>query len=240
MTILREFTAKPRHLHVVFTFWVYIYTNPPPPVPSFLLTLNQSPKDIAGSDITNCLTHTCQSCMTGYADIGGYRGYHVLCMILSWHQVVPRHTSFNDYLVSYGCYSNTTMCHSLYSVSKIVSKILSHSIGKLCQYQLRMADCQCYHGNPFLLHELRWGHLGTRSWNKPFLSISNDGQGSEPVCPTTSPEMSDSRCLGRADTAADRLLPRTSLASQDTRQQWIVLWHTPNQQWTDTEMAEDA
>jgi len=34
-----------------------VHTNPPPPVPPFLLTLNQSPKDIAGSGITNCLTH---------------------------------------------------------------------------------------------------------------------------------------------------------------------------------------
>jgi len=33
-----------------------VCTNPPPPVPPFLLTLNQSPKEIAGSDITNCLT----------------------------------------------------------------------------------------------------------------------------------------------------------------------------------------
>ena len=35
-----------------------VYTNPPSPVPPFLLTLNQSPKEIAGSGITNCLTHT--------------------------------------------------------------------------------------------------------------------------------------------------------------------------------------
>ena len=28
------------------------YTNPPPPVTPFLFTLNQSPKDIADSDIT--------------------------------------------------------------------------------------------------------------------------------------------------------------------------------------------
>ena len=35
-----------------------VYTSPPPPVPPFLLTLNQSPKEIAGSDITNSLTHT--------------------------------------------------------------------------------------------------------------------------------------------------------------------------------------
>ena len=34
-----------------------VYTNPPPlPHPAFVLTLNQSPKDIAGSDITICLT----------------------------------------------------------------------------------------------------------------------------------------------------------------------------------------
>ena len=49
--------------------------NPPPPVPPFLLPLNQYPKEIAESDITNCLTHTMyaitfKSCMTGYADIG--------------------------------------------------------------------------------------------------------------------------------------------------------------------------
>jgi len=46
---LELLTAKPTP--------VYIY-NPPPLVPPFLLTLNQSPKDIAGSDITNCLMHT--------------------------------------------------------------------------------------------------------------------------------------------------------------------------------------
>jgi len=34
-----------------------IYTNQSATVPPFLLTLNQSPKEI-GSDITNCLTHT--------------------------------------------------------------------------------------------------------------------------------------------------------------------------------------
>jgi len=33
-----------------------VYTSPPPPVPPFLLILSQSPKDIAGSDTTNCLT----------------------------------------------------------------------------------------------------------------------------------------------------------------------------------------
>ena len=36
-----------------------VYTNPLPPVSPFLLTLNQSsPKEIAGSDITNCLVHS--------------------------------------------------------------------------------------------------------------------------------------------------------------------------------------
>ena len=44
-------------------YWFHplgIYTNPPPPVLPFesLLPLNQDPKEIAGSDITNCLTHT--------------------------------------------------------------------------------------------------------------------------------------------------------------------------------------
>jgi len=41
------------------------------PVSPFLLTLNQSPKDNTGSDITICLTHTCYSCITGCADIEG-------------------------------------------------------------------------------------------------------------------------------------------------------------------------
>jgi len=48
-----------------------VYTNPSPSVPPFLLTLNQSPKDIAGSGITNCLTHTCYCLHDGYVDIGG-------------------------------------------------------------------------------------------------------------------------------------------------------------------------
>ena len=47
------FSAKTTHSNVVFALWVYIPTHLP-----FLLTLNQSPKEIAGSDITNCLTHT--------------------------------------------------------------------------------------------------------------------------------------------------------------------------------------
>ena len=53
-----------------------VYTNPPPPVPPFLLILNQSPKEIAGNDITNCLTHI--QCTlkhlklhASYVDIGG-------------------------------------------------------------------------------------------------------------------------------------------------------------------------
>ena len=32
--------------------------QPISPSPTLLLTLNQSPKEVAGSDITNCLTHT--------------------------------------------------------------------------------------------------------------------------------------------------------------------------------------
>ena len=44
------FTAKPRHSHAVFAFWVY---QPNPSVLPFLLMQNQSPKDIAGSNLTN-------------------------------------------------------------------------------------------------------------------------------------------------------------------------------------------
>jgi len=53
MTYLVTFTAKPRQPCCFYPLGVY--TNPPPPVPPFLLlALNQSPKDIARSDITNC------------------------------------------------------------------------------------------------------------------------------------------------------------------------------------------
>jgi len=41
---------------MLFSLYGCIYQ--PPPVPPFLLTLTQSLKDIAGSDITNYLTHT--------------------------------------------------------------------------------------------------------------------------------------------------------------------------------------
>ena len=43
-------------MHAICTLWVYIPTHlhlPPP----FLLTLNQSPKEIARNDIINCLTY---------------------------------------------------------------------------------------------------------------------------------------------------------------------------------------
>ena len=49
------FTAKPTHSRAVFTLWVYIPTHLPF---ESLLPLNQYPKEIADSDITNCLTHT--------------------------------------------------------------------------------------------------------------------------------------------------------------------------------------
>ena len=90
MTLLRDFTTKPPTHSPAVSLFGCIY-QPTSPCPTFLLTLNQSPKDNAGSDITNCLTHTCYSYMTGYIDIGG----------LSWHQVVPRHiTSLHS---SYTC-----------------------------------------------------------------------------------------------------------------------------------------
>jgi len=59
MTLLRDFYSQTHTQPCCFhPLGVNVYTNPPLPVPPFLLTLNQSPKKIAGSDITNCLTHT--------------------------------------------------------------------------------------------------------------------------------------------------------------------------------------
>ena len=59
MNLLRDFYSQtPTQPSCFHPLGVYIYTNPPPPVPPFLLTLNQPPKEIAGNDITNCLTHT--------------------------------------------------------------------------------------------------------------------------------------------------------------------------------------
>ena len=64
LTLLRDFTDKTIHRHAFFTMWVCIQTHLP--VSPFLLILSHSPKGIAGTDITDCLTHTCYSCMTGY------------------------------------------------------------------------------------------------------------------------------------------------------------------------------
>ena len=58
MTLLRVFFFSQTHTQLCCFHPLGVYTNPPPPFPPFLLTLNQSPKEIAGSDITNCLTHT--------------------------------------------------------------------------------------------------------------------------------------------------------------------------------------
>ena len=57
MTLLRDFFSQ-THTQPCCFHPLGVYTNPPPPVPPFLLTLNQSPKEIAGGDITNCLTRT--------------------------------------------------------------------------------------------------------------------------------------------------------------------------------------
>ena len=51
MALQRDFfIAKPTHSQAVFTLWVYIPTHLPQSHAPFPLTLNQSPKDIAGSD----------------------------------------------------------------------------------------------------------------------------------------------------------------------------------------------
>jgi len=63
MILLRDFYSQTQTQPCYF-HRLGVYTNPLPPVPPFLLTLNQSSKDVAGSDITIGLTHTC------YTDIG--------------------------------------------------------------------------------------------------------------------------------------------------------------------------
>jgi len=45
---------------MLFSLFGCIY-QPTSPVLLFLLTLNHSPKETAGNDITNCLTHTMQA-----------------------------------------------------------------------------------------------------------------------------------------------------------------------------------
>jgi len=57
MTLLRDLYSQ-THTQPCYFHPLGVYTNPPPPVPPFLLPLTQSPKEIAGSDITNYLTHT--------------------------------------------------------------------------------------------------------------------------------------------------------------------------------------
>jgi len=52
--LLRIITAKPRHGHAVFTLWLYQCTSS---VQLFLLTQNQSPKDMVGSNFT-AYSHT--------------------------------------------------------------------------------------------------------------------------------------------------------------------------------------
>jgi len=52
MVLLKDF-----HSHAALTLWVYQPTSHCPTLS--LLVQNQSPQNIAGSDTTNCLTHTC-------------------------------------------------------------------------------------------------------------------------------------------------------------------------------------
>ena len=57
MTLLKDFCSQ-THIQPCF-HPLGVHTNPPPPVPSFLLTLNQSSKEIAGSsiDMNNFILH---------------------------------------------------------------------------------------------------------------------------------------------------------------------------------------
>ena len=98
-----------------------VYTNPPPPVPPFLLTLNQSPKEIAGSDITNCLTHTmnakafkvaCELCRHWRIELilSRAKTYHVflntILFILSLLRVVLTHSETASGISSCGGTNN--------------------------------------------------------------------------------------------------------------------------------------
>jgi len=73
-----------------------VHTNPPSPVPPFLLTLNQSPKEIAGNDITNCLTYT----MYAIAFKAARRVMQTLEVWADTKLCQDISHSFKDYLVS--------------------------------------------------------------------------------------------------------------------------------------------
>ena len=73
MTLLHEgFFFSQTHTQLCCFHPLGVYTNPPPPVPPFLLTLNLSPKEIAGSDSTNCLTHTMYAVVRPAVQIIGF------------------------------------------------------------------------------------------------------------------------------------------------------------------------
>jgi len=75
MTLLRDFYSQTHtHAAMLFSSFGCIY-QPTFPCPTLS---GQSPKDITGSGITNCLTHTSysiSSCMTDYVDNGGLSQY---------------------------------------------------------------------------------------------------------------------------------------------------------------------
>jgi len=75
------------------------------PTYSCLLTLNQSPKDNAGSDITNCLTHT--SRMTGYAVIVQSRAetYHFFVRLACYLVINPS----SNYLIPHPWYDESDL-----------------------------------------------------------------------------------------------------------------------------------
>jgi len=75
MTLLRDFTVKSAHSHAIFTLLVCIPTHLPlsHPLCSHWTNLPKTLLEVVSC--TNCLTHTCYSCMTGFTDTGGLSWY---------------------------------------------------------------------------------------------------------------------------------------------------------------------
>ena len=74
------------HTAMLFSPFGCIY-QPTSPVPPFLLILNQFPKEIAGSNITNCLTHTAD--LTHSLALSGKSGLRLRVRVYGMSQNCP-------------------------------------------------------------------------------------------------------------------------------------------------------
>jgi len=109
MTLLRDFFFSQTHTQPCCFHPLGVYTNPPPLVPPFLLTLNQSPKGIAGSDITNYLTHTM------YAK--AFKVACELCRHWRFRLILSRAETYHVFLKT--ILFNTTECQSVAEPTRI-------------------------------------------------------------------------------------------------------------------------